>query len=147
MIKEVWTAWVRFSILWILVPNWTNQINVWPKYYFLHLNLKLKRGNLHFWNRSNQNESFDWILDRSSWYIGWRVKVFLFFFFSFFLSVFFLFFGGGGLGGGGRLLYQTIYKYTLTTVGSQILTISHLKKVILGKQNLLCHTFWYKTLK
>ena len=69
------------------------------------------------------------------------MKVFLFFFFSFFLSVFFFFFfwggGGGGGGGGGRLLYQTIYKYTLTTVGSQILTISHLKKVILGKQNLL----------
>ena len=61
----------------------------------------------------------------------------------FFLSVcfFFLFFFGGGgggvVGGGGRLLYQTIYKYTLTTVGSQILTISHLNKVILGKQNLL----------
>ena len=62
---------------------------------------------------------------------------------SSFLSVlvsffFFFFWGGEGVGGGGgRKHYQTIYKYTLTTVSSQILTISDFKKVISGKQNLL----------
>ena len=103
---------IFFTWIW----NWKEVI------YIFEIDQTRMRASIESWIGAADTLGDVWRCSSSSSFLS-----FCLFFFSFF-------FGGGG---GGRLLYQTIYKYTLTTVGSQILTISHLKKVILGKQNLL----------